>query len=110
MEIPVDFSIEPESKAVSRDIALEEDKMNLSLILKDNLVKLNPSEETVLNRRFGLYGCRTGTLEEVGKELGLTRERIRQIESEALRKLKKYFEGKKDGNFPKGVECGTLGD
>ena len=47
---------------------------------------LTPREEKVLKLRFGLEDGRTRTLEEVGKEFNVTRERIRQIEAKALRK------------------------
>ena len=49
---------------------------------------LTPREEHVLKLRFGLEDGRTRTLEEVGKEFDITRERIRQIEAKALRKLR----------------------
>jgi RNA polymerase primary sigma factor len=52
------------------------------------LKTLTPREEKVLKMRFGLEGSDTHTLEEVGKSLALTRERIRQIESRALRTLR----------------------
>lgn len=54
----------------------------------DVLSTLNPREQKVLELRFGLRDGRTRTLEEVGKEFGVTRERIRQIEAKALRKLR----------------------
>lgn len=50
---------------------------------------LAPREQKILKMRFGLESGRTHTLEEVGKEFGVTRERIRQIEAKALQKLKK---------------------
>ncbi len=54
----------------------------------DVLATLNPREQKVLELRFGLKDGRTRTLEEVGREFGVTRERIRQIEAKALRKLR----------------------
>ena len=56
--------------------------------LMDVLSTLTPREEKVLKRRFGIEDGRTRTLEEVGKEFKVTRERIRQIEAKALRKLR----------------------
>ncbi|NLZ72097.1 MAG: sigma-70 family RNA polymerase sigma factor, partial [Clostridiaceae bacterium] len=52
------------------------------------LQELTPREEKVLRLRFGLDDGRTRTLEEVGREFDVTRERIRQIEAKALRKLR----------------------
>ncbi len=52
------------------------------------LEQLNPKQREVLARRFGLLGYEPSTLENVGKEIGLTRERVRQIQVEALRRLK----------------------
>ena len=56
---------------------------------------LTPREEKVLRLRYGLDDGRGRTLEEVGKEFNVTRERIRQIEAKALRKLKQPSKSKK---------------
>ncbi|MEE8473577.1 MAG: RNA polymerase sigma factor RpoD, partial [Dehalococcoidia bacterium] len=56
--------------------------------IDDVLSTLNPRERRVLQLRFGLDDGRSRTLEEVGREFGVTRERIRQIEAKALRKLR----------------------
>ena len=65
--------------------------------LKENIVKwlfeLNPKQREVLARRFGLLGYEAETLEEVGREIGLTRERVRQIQVEGLRRLKDILQG-----------------
>jgi len=63
------------------------------------LVTLTPREEKVLRLRFGLDDGRARTLEEVGKEFNVTRERIRQIEAKALRKLKHPSRSKKLRDF-----------
>lgn len=57
-------------------------------VIERQLHTLTPREETVIKLRFGLYDGRCRTLEEVGKEFDITRERIRQIEAKALRKLR----------------------
>lgn len=57
-------------------------------VIERELHTLTPREEHVIKLRFGLYDGRSRTLEEVGKEFNITRERIRQIEAKALRKLK----------------------
>ena len=60
--------------------------------IKFNIIKwledLNPKQREVLARRFGLLGYEPSTLEDVGVEIGLTRERVRQIQVEALRRLR----------------------
>jgi RNA polymerase primary sigma factor len=63
--------------------------------LEDVLGTLTPREERVLRLRFGLDDGRPRTLEEVGQEFGVTRERIRQIEAKALRKLRHPSRSKK---------------
>ena len=68
-------------------------------MLKEQLISvldtLTPREEKVLRLRFGLDEGRTRTVEEVGKEFNVTRERIRQIEAKALRKLRHPSRSKK---------------
>jgi RNA polymerase nonessential primary-like sigma factor len=68
----------------------EEDLQNSDIKL--NIIKwledLNPKQREVLARRFGLLGHEPSTLEDVGLEIGLTRERVRQIQVEALRRLR----------------------
>jgi RNA polymerase primary sigma factor len=56
--------------------------------IEEVLSTLNPREARILRLRFGLGGNRIHTLEEVGQKFGLTRERIRQIEGKALRRLR----------------------
>ena len=58
--------------------------------IQEALVYLTPQEQKILKMRFGLEDGKTHTLEEVGAEFGVTRERIRQIEAKALQKLKKH--------------------
>ena len=77
--IPDDETPSP-AEATSTNILREE--------LERQLHTLTPREEHVIKLRFGLYDGRTRTLEEVGKEFDITRERIRQIEAKALRKLR----------------------
>ena len=67
--------------------------------LAEVLSTLTPREEKVLRLRFGLEDGRSRTLEEVGKEFNVTRERIRQIEAKALRKLRHPSRGKKLKDF-----------
>ena len=72
-------------------------------LLKEQLAEvldtLTPREEKVLRLRFGLEDGRSRTLEEVGKEFNVTRERIRQIEAKALRKLRHPSRSKKLKDF-----------
>lgn len=83
--------------------AMSPDDFANNQLLKDeiNLVLegLTDREEKVLRLRFGLYDGRTRTLEEVGKEFNVTRERIRQIEAKALRKLKHPTRSKRLKDF-----------
>jgi RNA polymerase primary sigma factor len=72
-------------------------QMNLKEQLELILSSLTEREAKVIQRRFGLKDGNEHTLEEVGQEFQVTRERIRQIEAKALRKLKK--KAKKLVNF-----------
>ena len=67
--------------------------------LEEVLDTLAPREKKVLELRFGIVDGRTRTLEEVGKEFNVTRERIRQIEAKALRKLRHPSRSKKLKDF-----------
>ena len=67
--------------------------------LEEVLDTLAPREKKVLELRFGIVDGRTRTLEEVGKEFNVTRERIRQIEAKALRKLRHPSRSKKLRDF-----------
>jgi RNA polymerase primary sigma factor len=73
------------------------------IMLKEQLIEvlatLTPREEKVLKLRFGIDDGRTRTLEEVGREFHVTRERIRQIEAKALRKLRHPSRSKKLKDF-----------
>ena len=77
--------IEDDSNPAPADVAAQR---LLSEQLNEVLHTLTPREEQVLKLRFGLIDGRARTLEEVGKEFHITRERIRQIEAKALRKLR----------------------
>jgi RNA polymerase nonessential primary-like sigma factor len=60
--------------------------------LEDCLSQLSDKQREVVERRFGLHGYSVSTLEQVGKEIGVTRERVRQIQMDALKKLKRILE------------------
>ena len=84
--IPDDDALAP-AEAASQTLLREQ--------LSEVLHTLSPREEEVLKLRFGLEDGRTRTLEEVGLEFNITRERIRQIEAKALRKLRHPSRSKK---------------
>ena len=71
----------------------------LAEALKESLDTLTEREADVLRMRFGMYDGRTHTLEEVGQIFGVTRERIRQIENKAIRKLRHPSRAKKIRDF-----------
>ncbi|KZY73241.1 RNA polymerase sigma factor RpoS, partial [Oleiphilus sp. HI0065] len=79
------------------DTVADESAADPAEILQDNdlqgsidgwLDQLSGKQQEVLSRRFGLRGYKMSTLEEVGSEIGLTRERVRQIQVEALKRLR----------------------
>jgi RNA polymerase primary sigma factor len=88
--LPDDNTAEP-AEAASFSLLKEQ--------LTEVLSTLTPREEMVLKLRFGLEDGRTRTLEEVGKQFNVTRERIRQIEAKALRKLRHPSRSKKLKDF-----------
>ena len=88
--IPDEDASEP-SEAASLSLLREQ--------LEEVLDTLAPREKKVLELRFGIVDGRTRTLEEVGKEFNVTRERIRQIEAKALRKLRHPSRSKKLRDF-----------
>jgi len=61
-------------------------------MLGDLIERLHPRERNILRLRFGLDGGEEKTLEEIGAEFGLTRERIRQVQNEALAKLRQMIQ------------------
>jgi RNA polymerase nonessential primary-like sigma factor len=69
----------------------QDDDMKSSIV--HWLEELNSKQREVLARRFGLLGYEASTLEDVGREIGLTRERVRQIQVEALRRLRDVLSG-----------------
>ncbi|WKE66456.1 RNA polymerase sigma factor RpoS [Gallaecimonas kandeliae] len=93
----VDTPIGGDSDKALLDVIADEKEMGPEFELQDDdirsslmkwLDELSDKQREVLARRFGLLGYEPATLEEVGHEIGLTRERVRQIQVEALRRLK----------------------
>jgi RNA polymerase primary sigma factor len=78
------------------DELLESDVLKHVMLMID---KMDQREATVLRMRFGLGDTEPHTLKEIGEELGLTRERVRQIETEALRRLADGLEDPRDRQF-----------
>lgn len=97
MDVPIGPSSEKTvvdtvpDQQVSDPVELLQDS-DLSTSLNGWLDELSEKQREVVARRFGLRGHETSTLEEVGREIGLTRERVRQIQVEALRRLRDILE------------------
>ncbi|MFT4563502.1 MAG: RNA polymerase nonessential primary-like sigma factor [Gammaproteobacteria bacterium] len=97
----VDVPAERDSDRSLLDTIPDEQNLDPSLLLQDEDVQrhlnswmgqLSEKQRSVLERRFGLHGREISTLEEVGNEIGVTRERVRQIQIEALRQLRLLME------------------
>jgi RNA polymerase nonessential primary-like sigma factor len=80
------LDIIPDEKSVGPETSTQDDDIKTSIV--HWLQELNPKQREVLARRFGLLGYEASTLEDVGREIGLTRERVRQIQVEGLRRLR----------------------
>jgi RNA polymerase nonessential primary-like sigma factor len=83
-KVLLDVIADDDGHGPEEDLQDSDIKLNIIKWLED----LNPKQREVLARRFGLLGYEPSTLEDVGVEIGLTRERVRQIQVEALRRLK----------------------
>jgi RNA polymerase nonessential primary-like sigma factor len=80
------LDIIPDEKGGGPETSTQDDDIKTSIVTW--LQELNPKQREVLARRFGLLGYEASTLEDVGREIGLTRERVRQIQVEGLRRLR----------------------
>ncbi|MUJ38948.1 RNA polymerase sigma factor RpoS [Aliivibrio fischeri] len=83
------LDILPDTKNSDPESETQKDDINTSLV--GWLGQLNPKQKEVVARRFGLLGYEAATLEQVGIEIGLTRERVRQIQVEGLRRLREIM-------------------
>lgn len=97
----VDTPVGPNSDKAVLDTIADTQASDPSLLLQNSDIKdsicawleeLSDKQCEVVSRRFGLRGFESSTLEEVGREIGLTRERVRQIQVEALRRLRVIME------------------
>jgi RNA polymerase nonessential primary-like sigma factor len=97
----VDVPAERDSDRSVLDMIPDEQNPDPWLLLQDNdvqrhvelwLAQLNDKQRAVVERRFGLNGHEIATLEEVGNAIGVTRERVRQIQIEALKRLRQILE------------------
>lgn len=83
----------PDEVTLDPSVCLQNDGLNANIDVW--LDKLNDKQREVVERRFGLHGYENSTLEQVANELGVTRERVRQIQMDALKRLRVILE--KDG-------------
>lgn len=100
-ETSVDAPLRRESARSLLDTLPDEHNADPSLLLQNNdvrkhldqwLEQLPEKQRAVVERRFGLHGKEAATLEQTGRELGITRERARQIQLEAIRRLRRILE------------------
>jgi len=98
----VDVPTSKDGDRMLLDVIPDENNVDPSTRLQESIVqknlngwlaKLETKQREVVVRRFGLHGYERSTLEEVGAELGVTRERVRQIQMDALKKLRRIIEG-----------------
>ena len=80
----------PDENSINPAVLLTDE--NLRTQIEEFLDELTYNQRQVISRRFGLRGFEKATLEEVGEEISLTRERVRQIQVEALKALRKHLE------------------
>ncbi len=80
----------PDERVQDPTVNIQNDGLNTNL--DTWLLKLNDKQREVVERRFGLHGYENSTLEQVANELGVTRERVRQIQMDALRRLRDILE------------------
>ena len=80
----------PDNNVKDPTETLQEESVHSNL--EDCLSQLSDKQREVVERRFGLHGYSVSTLEQVGQEIGVTRERVRQIQMDALKKLKRILE------------------
>jgi RNA polymerase nonessential primary-like sigma factor len=80
----------PDSEEVDPSVQCQADDVHE--VLEHWLDRLSDKQRTVVERRFGLHGYERATLEEVGEEIGVTRERVRQIQMDALSRLRSIME------------------
>jgi RNA polymerase nonessential primary-like sigma factor len=94
--LSLDAPIDRESGLTVADGIADDEARAPELLLHDSAIEssvagwlgeLNPRQRLVIERRYGLNGCEVTTLEDLASEIGVTRERVRQIQSEALEKL-----------------------
>jgi len=99
--VSMDTPVGPDSDSSMVDMIADVQVCDPSQLLQDTDIKdnillwleeLSEKQREVVARRFGLRGYESSTLEEVGREIGLTRERVRQIQVEALRRLRSIME------------------